>query len=462
MKVKCVGIRSTVDQEVSLTPEMLAAVGARYSRNNEGLEAILSKIAGMDQEKAVDSIFNLIDYGHRSISDMAPIAMFMDDLSLCLILKLWQLCPTASGQESSTRYIKFTSDGVVKPQGHDKYFESLINLAFDAYNQSYDLWSQVSTEYPELLGLPDNLIKSTNHKDVLKVNRIKRNYAFDRARYYLPMCCKSNVMMIMNARGWVDLIKILHSDVYDESQALAKMLTEELDKVTPRLTKHACYDESYAKGARGDFERCARAAQNLSRRNTWSMGVAAYHEPIPECFINTPTDVYESNIVNDLMYHNNRYDYFGSSIKRTMVRFGWRALSVAELRDLNRHRTGTRDFDLIPVGSYFSDDQIAKLKDTSLATSLNNLRSEGERLTETAREKLASLDTTYQYYLPLGAQCRYEHTTTADKFLYQCELRTGLGSHYLYSMRMKEVLELWHQRFPLTRNIIRPGTAEPE
>ena len=28
----------------ALTPELLAASGARYSRNNEGLEAILSKI----------------------------------------------------------------------------------------------------------------------------------------------------------------------------------------------------------------------------------------------------------------------------------------------------------------------------------------------------------------------------------------------------------------------------------
>ena len=48
MKIQYVSISPTIAAEnqgcYSLTPELLAATGARYSRNNEGLDAIVSKI----------------------------------------------------------------------------------------------------------------------------------------------------------------------------------------------------------------------------------------------------------------------------------------------------------------------------------------------------------------------------------------------------------------------------------
>src|SRR5580698_1054363 len=97
----------------ALTPELLAASGARYSRNNEGLEAILSKIDPANLDKSVDSIFRMIDYGHQSIADMAPVAMFVDGVSLWLAYYMWSLCPTAGGQESSTRYIRLDAEGLI-------------------------------------------------------------------------------------------------------------------------------------------------------------------------------------------------------------------------------------------------------------------------------------------------------------------------------------------------------------
>ncbi len=100
----------------ALTPELLAASGARYSRNNEGLEAILSKIDPNNLEKSVDGIFRMVDYGHQSIADMVPVAMFMDELSMWLAYYVWTLCPTAGGQESSTRYIKISVEGLIAPE----------------------------------------------------------------------------------------------------------------------------------------------------------------------------------------------------------------------------------------------------------------------------------------------------------------------------------------------------------
>ena len=98
------------------TPELLAASGARYSRNNEGLESILSKIDPNTLEKSVDSIFRMVDYGHQSIADMVPVAMFIDGVSIQLAYYIWTLCPTAGGQESSTRYIRISVDGLIPPE----------------------------------------------------------------------------------------------------------------------------------------------------------------------------------------------------------------------------------------------------------------------------------------------------------------------------------------------------------
>src|SRR3982751_4081904 len=119
MKVTQVALRPTPASESagrpSLTPELLAASGARYSRNNEGLESILSKIDPDNLDKSVDSIFKMIDYGHQSIADMAPVAMFIDGISIWLAYYVWTLVPTAGGQESSTRYIRLSAETMAPP-----------------------------------------------------------------------------------------------------------------------------------------------------------------------------------------------------------------------------------------------------------------------------------------------------------------------------------------------------------
>ena len=97
----------------ALTPELLAATGARYSRSNDGLAAILAKVDPADPDRAVDSIFRMVDYGHQSIADMVPVALFMDGISLWLAYHVWSLCPTAGGQESSTRYLSLDAAGLV-------------------------------------------------------------------------------------------------------------------------------------------------------------------------------------------------------------------------------------------------------------------------------------------------------------------------------------------------------------
>lgn len=464
MRVRSVGIAPTPEQDISLTPELLASTGARYSRNNEGLEAILEKVKGMDQDKAVDTIFKMVDFGHRSISDMAPVAIFMDDISIYMALKIWHLCPTAGGQESSTRYVKLSIDQLTLPPGITEHEKELILKSFKSYEECYELWNELATKHPEVMNLPKHLIESNEEKDKLAINRIKRNFAFDRARYYIPMCCRTNVMMIMQARGWVDLIKYLSSDMLEESKQLAEKLRSELKKVTPRLVKHAVYDEFYANGIKQDFEQ-GREPNGAKAR---MFGLQKDSKPFLAIQDVVRKSITDGNIKNNIEKacenHNNRYGYFGERIKRIIVRFGWENLTIAELRDLNRHRTGIKTFSLEPNGMYCSDDEIKKYEqlDPEITSKLEKHKRSAIELMVLGRYKFDMLDPYFVYFLPLGTQCFYEHVTTANNFLYQCELRTGLGAHFTYATRMKEVLELWFETYPETKPYITIGNAEPE
>jgi hypothetical protein len=159
----------------------------------------------------------------------------------------------------------------------------------------------------------------------------------------------------------------------------------------------------------------------------------------------------------DLDLHDNRYAYIGATLRRTVVRFGWEAVAFAEIRDLNRHRTGTKYCPLVPVGFYHADDQLPELD--AGYTSLGRV---GRDASYAARERLITGDPGYVYYALLGTQFPFEHTTTADKFLYEAELRTGSGAHFRYAQHLHDALALWYQRYPQTEGLVIEGAAEPE
>ena len=223
----------------ALTPELLAASGARYSRNNEGLESILSKIDPNNLEKSVDSIFRMVDYGHQSIADMVPVAMFIDGISIWLAYYIWTLCPTAGGQESSTRYIKISVDGLVPPEtlgietGELPEWRELMGACFQAYQASLQIWEEVAAENPALMGIPRSLLEDPSETARKKVARMRRNYAFDRARYFLPATAATNVMLIMSARGWVNLCQYLLSHPLPEAVRAGELIRGELELVGP-------------------------------------------------------------------------------------------------------------------------------------------------------------------------------------------------------------------------------------
>ncbi len=474
MRITSVSLRPTEASDAAgrpaLTPELLAASGARYSRSNDGLDAILSKIDPNNLDKSVDSIFRMIDYGHQSIADMAPVAMFMDDMSLWLAYHVWTLCATAGGQESSTRYIRLEADGLVAPEelgiaDEDKSeWLGLMEESFAAYREALGFWEAIAEENPDVTRIPRSLLEDSSPKALRTVERMRRNYAFDRARYWLPVAARTNVMLIMSARAWVTLCQHLLSHPLAEANALGAGIARELEFSAPRMLKHATEKPSYRDGIAREFAALAARARAtkieiLENADADADGPSAAHLEIM-----LPVGATEDDLRCDLSHHDNRYSWIGETLKRTAVRFWWDGITLAEIRDLNRHRTGTKHCPLMPLGFYSAIDQLSESIDRREArlANLKRLAEVGKRMSRRGLDLLRADDPRYIYWTPLGTQYYFEHTTTADKFIYEAELRTGTGAHYRYARHLHDALELWYERFPTTRELILEGSAEPE
>ena len=206
----------------------------------------------------------------------------------------------------------------------------------------------------------------------------------------------------------------------------------------------------------------------LARRQSPAWEDSASRAPSPRAgrflAVLRPEEASDDEMARDLAFHPNRYAPVGSSLQRMSVRFGWGAVGFAEIRDLNRHRTGSKYCPLAPQGFYFAADQLpasARGSEKRRAMLLEQARI-GREATAKAAEWLREGDPACVYWSVLGTQYPFEHTTTADKFIYEAELRTGLGAHFRYARHLRDVLALWYERFPSTKGLVLEGSAEPE
>jgi thymidylate synthase ThyX len=349
MKVTHTPIRPSQAAEAAnrpaLTPELLAATGARYSRNNEGLEAIYSKIDPVNPDKSVDSIFKMVDYGHASIADMAPVAMFIDGVSQYLAYLLWAISPTASGQESSTRYIQYTSQSILEYEltglsglVSEKEYNDFVSNSFKLYDQMLNFWTEYSVKNPLAMRIPESMIKDDSPKAQKTVERLRRNFAFDRSRVLLPMPVKTNVMMVNTARNWVEVCKYLLSSDLPEAQKCGELIKAELALVTPRLIRHAnkdfassAYWEEYKKENQSYAEELKKSVPAVESGSKTSRKV--------EDRLVIFEKIAEEKVLANLKYRTNRYSRCGNDLSAMPVRMELSGCTLGDLRDLNRHRT---------------------------------------------------------------------------------------------------------------------------
>src|SRR5947199_1006767 len=116
-------------------PEVQAYAMAKYSRSSLSMKESLKEISEQKAEKFLNTFY--FQYGHRSIADLAHIALAIERLSILAAIAVadeqrWD------GQERSTRYQDFKKSGYYTPDfGSDDdaralYHRTVANL-FSAY-----------------------------------------------------------------------------------------------------------------------------------------------------------------------------------------------------------------------------------------------------------------------------------------------------------------------------------------
>ncbi|TVR49000.1 MAG: hypothetical protein EA425_13275 [Puniceicoccaceae bacterium] len=429
-----------------VTPELLASVLARYSRSNEGLGTILSRIDPADPEASIDRILRFVDYGHASIGGLTGgIAIAVDDISMWLAYKLFEIAQMADGQESSTRYIRLEPAGLPEPSelGLDGdlavEWQAVMAAAFTAYESAAAALETLGRNEPERLRLPDSANPAVR-------NRLRKNFALDRARYFIPLATRTNLALVMSARMWAQTVRHLDSLPQVEARRAAAVLREELMKFSPRLMRHSTAEASFEKQALLDHE----TSLELGRQRLSTENLA--DEVWVKVDAEAPTFLPERQTVAEALRHRgNRYGWCGTAIRRMRVTFAWNNLAVAELRDLNRHRTGHRHTPLIQAGFYLPPEVDPAPHAALLERQQRLLR----RLLEAGHPGTV-------YGLLLGSQTPFEHSTHADKFIYEAELRTGMGAHFRYAEHLSAALRAFYAQVPEAREWVSEGTAEPE
>lgn len=440
--------------KLGLTPEKLAACLARYSRSNEGIDTILSKFS----DKSPDAIFKFVDYGHASIGGLTGgIAIALDQVSMLMAYKLFEFAQMADGQESSTRYITIgigsmphhTTVGI--PEHLSDLWNDTCELGFELYKHTIAEIEKFVAEHPESTNIPE-----AARKNPKMLERMLKNYALDRARYFLPMACYTNIALVATARVWADICRLTESLQWPEAINITKAIREQLEIAAPNLVRHSYADNASIAYVQEQLQAGQHGASAESVRaysGTCECRVEIFNPP-------TKFNHTDLNLANSLRTRATRYSHAGTALKRQIVQAEWSHISFAELRDLNRHRTGYRFSDLAPKGFYLPEETKLILQSTDHKGLLGQFQTKyAELVALLARQAQPGLHT-YGYFL--GTQVAFEHTQAGDKFLYELELRTGLGAHFRYAEHLRQAGELYFEQCPETQEFIQIGTAEPE
>ncbi len=429
-----------------VTPELLASVLARYSRSNQGIGAILAKVDLANPDASIDRILNFVDYGHASIGGLTGgLAIALDDVSMWLAYKVFEIATMADGQESSTRYITMDASNLPTaaelgiPEDLAPRWSALMARAFAAYHAEYARLDGLATANPGLVRVPLDAKPAV-------VTRLRKNYALDRARYFIPLATRTNVGLVQSSRMWAVTVKHLDSLPHPEARTAAKLIRDELLKISPRLMRHSFAEGSFQQQA-------AQELQTSLELGSARLSIAPLRDEVwVKVDRETPPWLPERQPVAESLRHRaNRYGQQGTATRRMRVTFAWNNMALAELRDLNRHRTGHRYTPLIQAGFYLPPEIPAAPHAALL--------DEQAALT---RELMHRGSPAYVHSLLLGAQTPFEHTTQADKFIYEAELRTGMGAHYRYAEHLSAVLREFLIQVPEARDWVVEGTAEPE
>src|SRR5712675_2441389 len=230
-------------------PEIQAYAMAKYSRSALSMKESLKEISQQKAEKFLNTFY--FQYGHRSIADLAHIALAVEKLSILAAIELadeqrWD------GQERSTRYQDFKKSGYYTPDfGADDAARNLYCETLDFLFAEYNALSAHMTQHLISITPKPADMKQEAYERTLKAR------AFDITRYLLPLATNTSLGEIVNARTLETQVSHLLSHTHKEVRRLGESLK--------RAASSAAYNVNHD-GLRNLVESIRQASPELGAR----------------------------------------------------------------------------------------------------------------------------------------------------------------------------------------------------
>ncbi len=216
-------VRTALPNNGVQTASIMAFAGARYSRSDLSAEGLLKEIkeSGNNANEKLANIFK--NYGHASVADMAMLFAYIEDIPQIYAFKFFYETSLGGGQERSTRYQDFTTNSFVSLDNYKAYFKDkdIPKDTYKALDSKIKTLQEFSlkhyTKYTKLL-----------EKEYIKVYDIDTNVpaergalkarVFDSSRYFLLSGANitTSLAWITSGREWARIISILKTskDLY--------------------------------------------------------------------------------------------------------------------------------------------------------------------------------------------------------------------------------------------------------
>ncbi|MFZ3263342.1 MAG: FAD-dependent thymidylate synthase [Terriglobales bacterium] len=462
-------------------PEIQAYAMAKYSRSSLSMKESLKEITLQKAEKFLNTFY--FQYGHRSIADLAHIALAIERLSILAAIVVadeqrWD------GQERSTRYQDFKKSGYYTPNfgdaGESAAASVLYRETIESLFAAYEQISQKTFQYLASITPRPAEMKPEAYERTLRAR------AFDVSRYLLPLATNTSLGEIVNARTLETQVAHLLSQPHREVRELGALLKraavspaynaneESLRALVATIRE---VSPEIAERAEGELLREVRVAPTLvkyadpnvyeieTRRELQQAAAelmrGAAIEPAPLVDL-LDADPLEIELATTLIYGQCHYSYrqirqtveaAGEARRREIIDFGLRhrgkhdelprqfsaghqfrfdiLMDIGGFRDMHRHRRCVQ---------IMQDFTTAHSYDTPPEVEAAGIRAEYDNAMQraaTAVRKLAESGATEarenaQYAIPLAFRKRTLFKMDFAEAVYISELRTTPAGHASY------------------------------
>jgi thymidylate synthase ThyX len=475
-------------------PEIQAYAMARYSRSALSMKDSLKEISQQKAEKFLNTFY--FQYGHRSIADLAHIALAIEKLSILAAIAVadeqrWD------GQERSTRYQDFKKSGYLTPD-----FTGDLEAAALYHKTIADLFAEYEALSARMtLYLASTVAKPAEMKQET-YERTLRARAFDISRYLLPLATNTSLGEIVNARTLENQVSHLLSHTHKEVRYLGELLKRAATSPAYNVNEGAMRElVSQIRAVAPELGE--RAEQELLREVRVAPTLVKYADPNPyeietrrelrqiarELMGDLQVDQaptvdlldeepLEVELATTLVYEHSHYPYrqirkavgaAGERIRREIIDTGLRRrgahdemprafcagqqfrfdilMDIGGFRDMHRHRR------CVQIGQEFTAAHGYETPEEVNAAGVSEsyhsaMRRAAEAVEKLAQAKCAEPQESSQYAIPLAFRKRTLFKMDFAEVAYIAELRTTPAGHWSYRNVAYAMYEAVAKKYP--------------